>query len=601
MAFHKILLVMPSGRHGLGYAVDLIPTGLEYLAASIRNHVSDIHIVDLKMEKKPVDFFLKRFKPDLVGISLCATEHIEGLDIAGKAKRRGAATVVGNFHPTGLPHLFASHPDVDFVVRGEGEETFLDLVKNGKAGDTPGLSYRSGDRVVHNPDREPIADLDDLPFPARSLRRHPYRDRILGGRRIDCLTFSRGCRGTCTFCCEPSVSRGIQRFRSAGNILEEILEIHRFHGRIPLTLNLTDPCALGHPAIMNTVCAGLTSMGLDLSLSCHVRADRVVSHPETIEKMVEAGFHSFEMGIESPNSEDLHSTQKGMTVDIHEKACRVIRRFGAHPLGTFVIGLPGQTEADILACPGYGRRIGLSKAAFGIATPFPGTEFFRELDARGLIFERDWTRFDEMHSVFHHRHLPDKRVEILASRCMSKFWTFGKILDMENLDRIRTGRRTPLLRFGKNLMALMTMGRDALVELQNDAAFRHILEFLEEAAVNGANEESGNLRMHDVVDMDALLRRIGNQLIAVTMMHRNRPLTSWVIGIRDRAVENIRTVQGEIRDATLHFRFDLGDIENNPRPNRVRTAYLLLKLLNSNRGLRRRFNLARIALAALFN
>ena len=89
MPFDKVLLVMPSGRHGLGYTLDVVPTGLEYLAASIEDIVSEVQIVDLKMEKKPIDYYLARFKPDLVGISLCATEHTEGLDIASRAKKWG--------------------------------------------------------------------------------------------------------------------------------------------------------------------------------------------------------------------------------------------------------------------------------------------------------------------------------------------------------------------------------------------------------------------------------------------------------------------------------------------------------------------------------
>ena len=153
MPFEKILLVMPSGRHGLGYAFDVIPTGLEYLAAYIEDNVSQVDILDLKMEKKSIDYHLRRFKPDLVGISICATEHTEGLTIARKAKNLGMTTVVGNFHPTGLVNFFASHPDVDYVVRGEGEETLLKLIKKGDGLDIQGISYKNDNEVVHNPDR----------------------------------------------------------------------------------------------------------------------------------------------------------------------------------------------------------------------------------------------------------------------------------------------------------------------------------------------------------------------------------------------------------------------------------------------------------------
>ena len=155
---------MPSGRHGLGYAFDVIPTGLEYLAAYIENTVSRVNVIDLKMEKKSIDYFLHKIKPDLVGISMCATEHTEGLTIAHKAKKLGMSAVVGNFHPTGLVNFFASHPDIDFVVRGEGEETLLELVKKGHGQGILGLSYKDNSKVIHNNDRPFIKNLDPLPF-----------------------------------------------------------------------------------------------------------------------------------------------------------------------------------------------------------------------------------------------------------------------------------------------------------------------------------------------------------------------------------------------------------------------------------------------------
>ncbi len=178
MSFERVLLVMPSGRHGLGYVMDMIPIGLEYLAAYIEDSVAEVNIIDLKMEDQPVDYYLRRLKPDLVGISMCATEHSEGLAIARKAKKLGMTTMVGNYHPTGLAHFFVSHPDIDFVVRGEGEETLLELINKGHAKGVLGVSYKNKKEVVHNSDRPFIENLDSLPFPARHLRRHKYSNHI---------------------------------------------------------------------------------------------------------------------------------------------------------------------------------------------------------------------------------------------------------------------------------------------------------------------------------------------------------------------------------------------------------------------------------------
>ena len=588
---------MPSGRHGLGYSLDFIPIGLEYLAAYIKEQVSEVNIIDLKMEQRSIDYFLRRFKPDLVGISMCATEHTEGLAIAKKAKQLGIATAIGNYHPTGLPHYFASHPDIDFVIRGEGEATFLELIKKGHALDVRGVSYIENGKVIHNADRPLLEDLDLIPFPARHLRRHKYSIKIDRRKRRDSLTFSRGCLGQCTFCCEPSMNKSIQRYRSPDNILKEIMDVYKWHGQRPLSINITDPDALGNAKIVEELCDKLIPLKFNIELICHARADNIVAFPHVVGKMVKAGFSTFEMGIESPNQRDLSSTKKKMSVSIHKKACQILREYGAHPLGTFVIGLPKQKEEEILKFPEYGKEIGLSKAAFGIATPFPGTEFYRELDKKSLIFEKDWNKFDEMHSVFECEFLPNKRVEYLGSRCVSKFWTIEKLMDIENLDRKRTGKKISLSKFGKNIKLLMDMGHAALFQLQNNKFLSHILEFVIEAPDDSIEEKTRALKIHEQIKMDRFLKIFGDQILEITVDFKTKPLTSWILELKNHTIDCVKVIHGEAAGATVHFRFDLESYENNPNPSLTRKARLLLKFLLSPKGIMGKINTAKLLLA----
>ena len=121
MPFENILLVKPSGRRGLSFAMDVVPVGLEYIAAYIEDAVEEVYIVDMEKERRTFQRLLDLYRPDLVGITLSATEHNEGLHLAEIAKKRGITTVVGGYHPTGIPDLMLSYPQVDLVVRGEGE------------------------------------------------------------------------------------------------------------------------------------------------------------------------------------------------------------------------------------------------------------------------------------------------------------------------------------------------------------------------------------------------------------------------------------------------------------------------------------------------
>ncbi|MDD1772935.1 MAG: cobalamin-dependent protein [Methanomassiliicoccales archaeon] len=192
MSFKRILLVKPSGRHGLSYAFDLIPTGLEYIAAMVEDIVDEVTILDLAMEDGPyqkvIKHYLAALNPDLVGITMSATDHSEGLEIARLAKDKGAMTVLGGYHPTAIPNELLSHPQVDMIVRGEGDLTFKELVFNGGPKDVRGISYKgANEETIHNPDRDFIEDLDSLPFPARHLRKYIYGTKLLPDRDYDTL------------------------------------------------------------------------------------------------------------------------------------------------------------------------------------------------------------------------------------------------------------------------------------------------------------------------------------------------------------------------------------------------------------------------------
>ena len=131
LAFKKILLVKPSGRKGLSFSFDLIPIGLEYIAAYLKDTVDQVNIVDMELDNRKFQDIINFYNPDLVGITLSATEHNQGLHLAKIAKKNNLHTVVGGYHPTSVPDLMLSHPQIDVVIRGEGEVTMKELVETG--------------------------------------------------------------------------------------------------------------------------------------------------------------------------------------------------------------------------------------------------------------------------------------------------------------------------------------------------------------------------------------------------------------------------------------------------------------------------------------
>ncbi|MFX1508602.1 MAG: B12-binding domain-containing radical SAM protein, partial [Promethearchaeota archaeon] len=281
-----------------GFLFDSVPLGLEYIAAFIEDVVEDVRIVDMALERKPFQFFIDLYQPDLIGITMCATEHNEGLGLAKIAKKNGIPTVLGGYHPTSIPKLMLAYPEVDLVVRGEGEFTMSELVQKGSPENILGVSYKKNGIMIHNKDRPLIKDLDTLPFPARHLRMHLYKDNR--SRDYDALMTLRGCWGKCSFCCEPHMSRGRLRYRSPQNVLEEILEISKYHGGQPVKIMIVDPDFIANPKRVGRLCDLLRDKDLNMTFSALVRPDTMARNPEIVRKMCEVGIASFEMGIESP-------------------------------------------------------------------------------------------------------------------------------------------------------------------------------------------------------------------------------------------------------------------------------------------------------------
>lgn len=599
MAYKRVLLVKPKGRKGLGFALDLIPIGLEYIAASIENVVEEVHIIDMELEQHPLKYFLGLFHPDLVGITMSATDHNEGLRLAKIAKEYGATTVLGGYHPTLVPNKLLSYPQIDIVVRGEGEHTMKELVQKGCPESILGVSYKKDGKVIHNEDRRVIEDLDSLPFPARHLRRHEYNDLMDDNdRENDVINTSRGCWGRCSFCCEPHMSKSYQRFRSPENVMEELLETVSFHDAKPLQVFVVDPNFMGDPKRIGRLCDLLSKHKLDIRFSVMTRVDSVAKHPQLVKKMCDNGILDYELGIESPSLKDLKNTRKGITLEMQKKAVKILRDNGANVSGTFVIGLPGQTEEEIKRFPVYAKKIGLMNAAFGTATPFPGTQFYDDLEKRGLIVEHDWTKYDEMHSVFRLNGTSRERLEELQTYCMARFWTLKTLLDRAKVLQKRSGKRMSLKNFIEDMIGKVRFAKNAGYDTRK-GEFEDHLNVILEAIVDAETEERARkIGMHNVIQMSRFLRILGPQIIQFTLKYKEHPSVSYIIkttSSSSSAVEYIKTIPGKRHDATISIDIDLNGAMNSVNGNlsfySIGTCIFLMK---SARSLKSVWNMFRL-------
>ncbi len=440
------MLVKPSGSSGLAFALEPIPLSLEYIAANLIHKVqgfgpSHVMIIDMFKEKRDLGYYLKKFNPDIVGITMSATEHYEGIKLLKiiKAFNQNILCIAGGYHPAAVPEIML---DVGFdaVCRTDGELVMVDIVNGSDFKDIKGISFTRSDKIIHNSLPDQLLELDSYPFPARNLRKYTYQNLFLRDRVFDQMMTSRGCHGKCSFCCEPYMSGSKQRFRSPENIFQEIKAIYDYHNRKPLRILIGDPHFLANPKRVDRLCDLLLQAEMDITFQVMSRTEPIATNEKLIKKMVEAGMVSWEIGVESFKQSDLDQTGKALKIETQEQAIKILNKYGAHAGGTFVIGLPQHTREDILEIARYAKRIGLASAAFGIATPFPKTRFWDELVKEDLIFEKDWTKFDENYNVFRHPTMNKQEIEDLRTKCMVLFWNLDTALNQIRLELIRPGR-----------------------------------------------------------------------------------------------------------------------------------------------------------------
>lgn len=556
MAYDRVLLVKPRGKRGLGFIADSIPIGLEYIAATIEKDVKEVNIIDLELEKQPFQFFINRYSPNLVGISMSATEHDEGLRLASIAKTNHATTVLGGYHPTAISSELLSYPQVDIIVRGEGEYTFRDLVRRGAPDDVLGVSHKKDGLVIHNDDRPCIEQLDSLPFPARHLRRvkylnHMYKD----GRENDVITMSRGCYGKCSFCCETYMNHGEVRVRSPENIMAELHEISRYHDGKPLKIFVTDPSFMSRPKIMDQLCDLLLQSGLDIHFSVMARVDSIVRNPKLVKKMCAAGIKNYELGFESANADILNDVNKGITLNLQREAVEILLDNRANISGTFVIGLPGQSEAEIKNLPVYAKQLGLMNAAFGIATPFAGTEFYYDLQKENMIFDRDWKKYDEMHSVYKLDTVDSKRLEELQTYCLVRFWTLNTFL-IGLSRKLDAGGKISLKQLVDEIASKLRFARDAGLDLREDSVTDQLMVLLEASVDSDVEEGQRNISICDIIELSRFLTILGSQRIQFSL-YLDDHVASYIVETTNESINSMKVIPEITEKASMTFKLDL--------------------------------------------
>ncbi|HYB93081.1 MAG TPA: radical SAM protein, partial [archaeon] len=421
---------------GLGYiAAVLIQNDYKVDALDLNIPNIDINLTDpyflRTIDTKIHEAYLNSFnslrnvimqeKPSIVGISAHTGTFSNALKIAEMAKEVNpdVVVVIGGPHVTFRPEDALSSKSVDFVVRGEGEFTMLELTNHllrgrGDIKEIKGISFKHEETgIKSNPARPLIQNLDVLPYPARQLFRlklYPYSGSV---------SSARGCPYQCIFCAARAMSGGRYRIRTAENILGELTSLYNDFG-IRYFNFIDDTFAVSAERAVK-ICDLIKESHMDVSWACSTRVNTV--NEKLLELMAKSGCNNILFGAESGVQSILNKLCKGTTVEQIRKVVKWCISFGISPTLSFMAPHPWDTLETVEETAKFMRELldlGVNSGVptkwgvtvtLAVTTPFPGTYLYENAEKLGLTFtSRNWEDYDCGTPVFYTKNLPKEDV-----------------------------------------------------------------------------------------------------------------------------------------------------------------------------------------------
>ncbi len=379
------------------------PLGLLYLAGYLKkrgNH--QIFGLDAQVEQLDHNEGFKQrimeVDPDVVGITAMTFTLIDVLktinlvEQAEKELNKKVIVVLGGPHVHLFPKETINLKGVDFVIKGEGELPFYNLLEalegKGQLGDIKGLVYKEDNEIFDNPVGDLIGDLDEIPFPDRQLLPVEKYNSILGeGRIVTTMFTSRGCPFQCAFCDRPHLGKRF-RARSAKSVVDEVEECLSFG--IQEILVYDDTFTVERQRTLD-ICDEIIKRGLKFIWDIRARVDTV--DEEVLKKLKEAGCVRIHFGVEAGTEKILKVLNKGIQLDKVEKVFKDAKKADIERLGYFMIGAPTETKEDINQTIKFAKKINPDYVHITILTPYPGTRIYQLALEQGVIKSDYWREF----------------------------------------------------------------------------------------------------------------------------------------------------------------------------------------------------------------
>lgn len=415
------------------------PLGILELAGYLESKIPDVEIEVLDCQARLLDWdglerYIESVRPDIVAsssLATCNTYTAVRTVATAKKVNPSIVTIVGGQHFTATAdESLRMYPEIDVIVRGEGELTMVDLVnavKNSRPfSGINGASFQTNGKIFHNPDRPLIADLDQLPMPAYHfvqdhIRKYHFT-MMAGPKAIYALVEgSRGCPHRCTFCSQWKHWQGTWRSKSPKRIADEFEICSREFGAEFLWLT-DDNFSLGPST--RQLCDEIVRRGIaeDIMWFVQARCDDMVRQKDLLPKMRSAGNMWILTGAESGSEQTLRSVRKGINPDQTGDAVRLMKKSGIFAQTTFIIGHRNDTRETLADLREFVNVVDPDLAIFMILTPFPGTDVYEDANKNGWIEDTNWANYDMVHPIMPTETLSREALQEELLRCYTDFY-----------------------------------------------------------------------------------------------------------------------------------------------------------------------------------
>lgn len=450
-----ILLINSPARRVEEESIVVPPLGLAYLASSARQKGHNVSILDafaLRLSWEEFRQNMAGSKYDVIAFS-GMTPVFDTIQRAITICRPHAKYILlGGPHATATQNtVLDDNPDVDICVRGEGEETFVELLdaieKGRELSEIPGVITRDG----FGPERPLKKNIDEIPFPARDLLPNErYQYALTGSKRIATIISSRGCPYNCIFC-DKSIFGSRWRPRSPENVLAEIGEVvERFGAR---NIIFYDDLFTVNPDRLRAICEGIIDRKYNINWKAEGHVNMI--HDDLLRLMRRAGCEIIAYGVESANKVGLEYLCKKTTPEKARMAFEKTRRAGIKTMGYFILGIPVETYEDALNTIQFAIELQADYAQFSVLSPIPGSQLYDDAVERGWYGEvaaHNISDKDVMRPVVLSENWDEEKLTSIVREAHKRFYLRPGYVMKKLLGIRRLGDVAPLFRLGLGMV-----------------------------------------------------------------------------------------------------------------------------------------------------